>query len=130
MKRIFSILGNKNKGRSVFNISSRGIHRERKSYDDVGTVLGKETFVRKFYALNKARKVLFVRDPYEKLFSGYVDRVFGVTENLRQLLQIIFPPKGNSTKKADCRLTFQDVVVYVTSRKTMQVDQHFRPAYT
>lgn len=81
-KRVFSILKHRGTTKrqldsniSVFNLSGVGIHRKGKL-----DKLEPKSLLSQHYDLVQSFKAfLFVRDPYERLFSGYIDKFFTPT---------------------------------------------------
>ncbi|XP_076445537.1 carbohydrate sulfotransferase 12-like [Babylonia areolata] len=128
MKRVFSILEGKNRGQSLFNLSSRFIHRIRDSYTQMNRNVS--SFLRKYQMVKDFTKFLFVRDPYERLFSAFIDRLFGISENLVKMTRLVKMPQ--SVKKKRCavmNLRFSHLVDYVTHFPPAGMDQHYTPYY-
>ncbi|XP_076437749.1 carbohydrate sulfotransferase 13-like [Babylonia areolata] len=138
LKRVFHILTGRNHGRPLFSLSGRHIHRNRSGkYHVLGTVLEGETLVRRYQVLRSLRKVLFVRDPYERIFSAYVDRLFGVAENLYSLFPALMKDRSTAKDFAldrnscdSVNVTFSDVIRYVIRTPVTELDEHFGPYYT
>ena len=76
-KRVFSILGgSRGNGTAVFNLSSTAIHRSNTLRTLSRPKGPRGGLLRMYHSLQSSQTFLFVRDPYERLFSGYVDKVF------------------------------------------------------
>ncbi|XP_076445538.1 carbohydrate sulfotransferase 13-like [Babylonia areolata] len=128
MKRVFSILEGKNRGQSLFNLSSRFIHRIRGSYTQMRPGTG--SFLRRYHAVNKFTKFLIVRDPYERLFSAFVDRLFGISENLVKMTRLVKMPQSERQNRcAVMNLRFSHLVDYVTRFPPTGMDQHYTPYF-
>ncbi|KAK7483703.1 hypothetical protein BaRGS_00025024 [Batillaria attramentaria] len=122
-KRVFAILDGKHKSSYLFNLSSVSIHNTRAAYDG----LKQKPLLMKYFLLQSSTKFMFVRDPYERLFSGYIDKIFTPNALGGRLSQQISP---NSDHQTSCATdaTFTEFLRYVTHSNS--VNQHFKPAYS
>lgn len=122
-KRVFFILSGHKAGKAVFNLSSTAIHS--------ATVLKylEGNFFQIYQSLQSSKKALFVRDPYERLFSGYVDKFFSpcIFGHDRIISLFRLPKVG----PAECQpaLNFTEFLRYVTNTEGVSVDEHFTRQY-
>lgn len=79
--------------------------------------------------------VLFVRDPYKRLFSGYVDKIFSRYDYWSFLSKSIIhktrPSAPDKSKKCGTDTTLTDLIRYLVSQISAgkSVDSHFRPIH-
>ena len=71
--------------------------------------------------------LVFARNPYSRLFSAFVDKIFivnsmGLAQSVRKFI--------NANKNIDCvlDLEFSDFLKYALYAKTRVIDDHYRPA--
>ncbi|XP_069110692.1 carbohydrate sulfotransferase 11-like isoform X2 [Argopecten irradians] len=88
------------------------------------------------YYLTKSFKVMFTRDPYYRLFSGYVDKLFTVNTLFWQVIgtyikNTLLRPENDIRTKCGHGITFPQFIKYViASQKTgVHTDGHFTPIY-
>ena len=120
-KRVFYILSGHKAGKAVFNLSSTAIHSSKVVKHLKGN------FFQMHHSLQSSKKVLFVRDPYERLFSGYVDKYFSPCAfNHNKIISRFRLPKVGH---AECQpgMNFTEFLLYVT--KTTGINEHFRRQY-
>ena len=125
-KRVFSILDGKHKGSAVFNLSSVAIHTSR-AFDRLG---GDRSFIELYHFLQSSKKIMFVRDPYERLFSGYIDKLFSPCSMTREEVKVIRLFRENETNTA-CQpgVSFTEFLQYVTNQRSVGVNPHFGRQY-
>ncbi|XP_064615308.1 carbohydrate sulfotransferase 11-like [Liolophura sinensis] len=129
-KRVLQIVSGKRQKNDVFDIPAWAAHAglletfQNKGFDEIHELLSIST------------KFMFVREPYSRLFSGYIDKIFtprpaymGTRIKIKN-----FGMRGNETKVTpDCALdiTFTDFVVYVVGTLEENTDRnaHFVPMY-
>ncbi|KAK7490797.1 hypothetical protein BaRGS_00018026, partial [Batillaria attramentaria] len=144
-KRVFNIIAGRNKGNLLFNISSRGIHRQRNPFEKFATTLNTMSFPRQYAFFQSATKFLFVRDPYERLYSGYIDRFFSVTDLLNVMSKRFSqfdvtserPPRAKRPRRngdetachQHVNLTFVEFIQYVTESGPRRANMHFKPVH-
>ena len=122
-KRVFFILSGRKAGKAVFNLSSTAIHSTKVLKHLEGN------FFQMYHSLQSSKKALFVRDPYERLFSGYVDKYFSpcIFGHDTIISRFRLPKVG----PAECQpgLNFTEFLRYVTNTKGVSVNEHFRRQY-
>jgi len=71
--------------------------------------------------------LVFARNPYSRLFSAFIDKIFivnsmGLAQSVRKFI--------NANKNIDCvlDLEFSDFLKYALYAKTRVIDDHYRPA--
>ncbi|KAL8619528.1 hypothetical protein ACOMHN_011879 [Nucella lapillus] len=124
-KRVFSVLDGSNSGRSVFNISGTAIHRAQSAFSTLAQ--GSGSFLAVHHLFQASRKILFVRDPLHRLFSGYVDKFFSPC-SFASLEAGVFRNCFNVTKNnSSCTrgLNFTEFLLYVTNDRGYPVNEHF-----
>ncbi|XP_076449152.1 uncharacterized protein LOC143285641 [Babylonia areolata] len=129
-KRVFAIIDGSLQGKSVFNLSSTGIHRAAKSFDTLAR--GHRSLFTMYYHLQASKKVVFVRDPYERLFSGYVDKLFAPCTMTHTEKNIIQYSRNSWKKETICNrgVNFTEFLLYVTNERSISVNNHFGQQYT
>ena len=73
---------------------------------------------------------MFVRDPYERLFSGYIDKFFSPcirTGEERKIIKLFRTDK--TTTACHAGLSFTEFLLYVTNKGSMTVDRHYNRQY-
>ena len=120
-KRVLSILAGGKQGMAVFNLSSVSIHVHY-VYTLLKGQLGLEE--------NSFKKMIIVRDPYERLFSGYMDKIFSPCSlwNIEAKLISYFRAHGKS-RECQAGPSFTEFLRYVTNKGVLGVNVHFRPQY-
>ncbi|XP_014786519.1 uncharacterized protein LOC106880878 isoform X1 [Octopus bimaculoides] len=79
--------------------------------------------------------VLFVRDPYKRLFSSYVDKVFSRYDYWsgfsRKLIKESRPSAPDKSKKCGTDATLTDLIRYLVSQisEGKSMDSHFMPTH-
>ncbi|XP_076451215.1 uncharacterized protein LOC143287156 [Babylonia areolata] len=89
-KRVFQILkqirdrkqGVTLKNISVFDLSGIRVHRLGDMRKDNEALLDSDF-------LHTARKFMFVRDPYERLFSGFIDKILALTFETHNIVRVV-----------------------------------------
>ena len=120
-KRVLSILAGNKPGMAVFNLSSVRVHTNH-AYTMVSGNLNLEE--------NAFKKMIIVRDPYERLFSGYMDKFFSPCSFPNLELKIIsyFRARGKS-RECQAGASFTEFLRYVTNTGVLHVNVHFGPQY-
>ena len=74
--------------------------------------------------------MIIVRDPYERLFSGYMDKFFSPCSFPNLELKIIsyFRARGKS-RECQAGASFTEFLRYVTNTGVLHVNVHFGPQY-
>ncbi|CAI9725445.1 carbohydrate sulfotransferase 8-like isoform X2 [Octopus vulgaris] len=78
---------------------------------------------------------LFVRDPYKRLFSGYVDKIFSRYDYWdflsKRIINKVRPSAPDKSKKCGTDTRFTDVVRFLVSEisEGKSVDSHFMPIH-
>ena len=67
----------------------------------------------------------FVRNPYTRLLSCYLDKIAGNKPPKRQVLEIM----GRSGDELDMQVTFSEFVEVISSQKIFDMNPHWRPQY-
>lgn len=129
-KRVLQITSGKRRKNDVFDIPARAAHAglletfQSKGFDEIHELLSSST------------KFMFVREPYSRLVSGYLDKIFTPRPAYKGLRNDIknFRLRGNKTKVApDCALdiTFTDFVVFLVGKieENKWRNGHFVPMY-
>ncbi|XP_064615395.1 carbohydrate sulfotransferase 14-like [Liolophura sinensis] len=129
-KRVLQIASGKRQKNDVFDIPARSTHAglletfQKKGFDEIHQVLSIST------------KFMFVREPYSRLVSGYIDKIFTPRPAYRGLRNEIknFGIRGNKTKVvSDCALdiTFTQFVVFLVGKIAENTwrNGHFVPMY-
>ena len=78
-KRVFSILNGFTRN-DIFQMSSVKIHKQPNTF----SISVQKTLHRLLAEEENLTKVIYVRDPYERLFSGYIDKVFAPCSRYKQ----------------------------------------------
>ncbi|XP_029644871.2 carbohydrate sulfotransferase 12-like [Octopus sinensis] len=125
-KRLMLILkGKYQNGSSPYDIAPTKIHTLR--MNTFSTRPRKNAAVLKAY-----KKVVFVRDPYSRLFSGYLDKIFLPQQNFKTLCTYIIKTFRKSVVKNSsiiCPLdvTFEEFLRYVihSNLKNVKKNYHF-----
>ena len=79
--------------------------------------------------LDSSLKFVFARDPYNRLFSTYIDKVFapnGYMWKLSNTAVLRFGPSEDPTDRSDA--TFAEFVSQVNLKDVADIDKHLRPA--
>lgn len=141
-KRVFVLLKDQQQGKSVFNLSGVAVHRRWGLFNTSAS----KPFLLKYFYLQSYTKFLFVRDPYERLFSGYIDKIFtpsyqtqGLSEHIRQHFGENLQPAAMGDRKLANQTTgsfscvtsvsFSEFCRYVTNDIGVAVNAHFMPMY-
>lgn len=132
MKRLFLLLSGKIKGNFVFNISTRIAHSTKPEQLHVKDL--ESSIV--YNELKDYKKILVVRNPYKRLFSGYVDKFLGPNHLYHSTLgrQIIRMFRSNATSyslKCGHDVTFPEFIKYfLHSLSTGHLtNSHFTPIH-
>ena len=77
--------------------------------------------------LNKSNiyKFCFIRNPYTRLLSGYLDKIVGNQSPKRQILMLL----GHDYLDIEKEISFSDFVKVIVSQPISQMDPHWRPQY-
>ena len=118
-KRVFVILGGGEQGKVVFNLSSVGVQANYA----VDHLQGH--FFEKYLSLQSSKKVLFVRDPYERLFSGYIDKFFPPCSFSYATVMSKFRVPAGRRGKCQSGVSFTEFLQYVSNTKGVAVNEHF-----
>ncbi|OWF55797.1 carbohydrate sulfotransferase 9-like [Mizuhopecten yessoensis] len=109
------------------DLDSRWIHNKRKNMTDLTNF---------HYILTKSCKMMFTRDPYQRLFSGYVDKLFTVNTMYWKTTGTYIKNKllnRDQEPQTHCGhgITFPQFINYIIeSEKTgVHTDPHFTPIY-
>ena len=138
-KRVFRILNNLEPRGSLFRQSGllAHVHTEDLTFYNKGS-----QWKRKM--LRSSLKFLFVRDPFARLFSAYIDKIFLpfgfgqaaqiVNERGQNSFDLFSPFSQNSESDEKCRMaipTFATIVHEAVSdpRSVLQYNPHFVPIY-
>lgn len=128
-KRVFQIISGFKNVTDPFQI--QGI----RAYEGYLTAKGM-TFDRIHYLLQHSKKFMFVREPYERLLSGYVDKLFAPNAAYWTFIGtfIVNQFRENSTAEAkQCGhdVTFEEFVRYFihSQHNNMRRDAHFVPNF-
>ena len=124
-KRVLSLLDGKHEGSAVFNLSCETMHTSH-SFHLLGS---DESLLHKHYVLRSSKKIMFAQDPYERLFSGYIDAFLSPCSFTNEEIKIVNLPRTSETK---CRagVSFTEFLHYVTTQKVVPVDPHFERQYS
>ena len=122
-KRVFAILGSAKAGKAVFNLSGTAIHTMNQS-DRL-----KGRFFQMYHSLRSSKKVMFVRDPYERLFSGYIDKYFCPCSFDSSSVISKFRVAVDERGECQSDLSFMEFLQYVTNTQGFPVDDHFNRQY-
>ncbi len=76
------------------------------------------------FASNKLFKFCFVRNPYERLLSGYLDKIARPSEQRALLCRQL-----GLTNPVDQDLTFGEFVNAIYDQSPIEMDNHWRPQY-
>ena len=82
-----------------------------------------------YHTLQSSKKVLFVRDPYERLFSGYIDKFFSPCSFPDSTITSKFRVPAGMLGKCQSGVSFTEFLQYVSNTKGVVVDEHFRRQY-
>ncbi|XP_076449443.1 uncharacterized protein LOC143285885 [Babylonia areolata] len=129
-KRVFAIIDGSLQGKSVFNLSSTGIHRRAKAFDTLA--IGNKSLISMYHHLQSSKKAFFVRDPYERLFSGYIDKLFCpcIFQKVSKTIQNHFRNSWETETHCQRGINFTEFLQYVTNERSIPVNNHFRRQYT
>ncbi|OWF55452.1 carbohydrate sulfotransferase 8-like isoform X1 [Mizuhopecten yessoensis] len=97
----------------------------------------KDTDLTEFhYMLSSSFKMMFTREPYSRLFSGYVDKLFTVNtlywkDTGTYIKNNILKPESKRPTKCGHGITFPQFIKYVieSERTGVHTDRHFTPIY-
>ena len=120
---MLSILGGSEENRAVFDLSGTAIHASRALHHLEGH------FFQMYHSLHSFKKVLFVRDPYERLFSGYIDKYFSPCSFQTATITSKFRVPADSPGTCPSGLSFTEFLQYVTNTKGVKVNDHFGRQY-
>ncbi|KAL4220077.1 hypothetical protein ACF0H5_020488 [Mactra antiquata] len=128
-KRVFQIINGFKNVSDPFHI--QGI----RAYEGYLTAKGM-TFDRIHYLLRQSQKFMFVREPYERLLSGYVDKLFAPNAAYWSFIGtfIVQQFRENATaeaKRCGHDVTFEEFVRYFihSQHNNMRRDAHFVPNF-
>lgn len=128
-KRVFQIISGFRNVSDPFHI--QGI----RAYEGYLTAKGMP-FDRIHYILKQSTKFMFVREPYERLLSGYVDKLFAPNAAYWSFIGtfIVQQFRPNATKRAKVcgdDITFEEFVRYFinSQHNNMRRDAHFVPNF-
>ncbi|XP_067686179.1 carbohydrate sulfotransferase 11-like isoform X1 [Haliotis asinina] len=84
------------------------------------------------HLLNNSLKFIFTRDPYQRLFSSYVDKIYAPNNQFWEVIAkkaALLIRKGIRDPNATCGqdLTFREMVRYLNSLPPQKYDEHFLP---
>ena len=82
--------------------------------------------IRDFTRFNNYTKIAIVRNPYERLISGYKDKI--LTDNYK-FLGFSKELKREKNLSDDVRISFKDFVYYIKNNRN-KLDPHFKPQTT
>lgn len=132
LKRLFLLLSGKLKSNSVFNISTRTAHSTKPEQLQV------EDFDHSFFynKLKDYKKILVVRHPYKRLFSGYVDKFLGPNRLYhatlgRQIIRMFRPNASTYSLECGHDVTFPEFIKYFLHSVTTGhlANSHFIPIH-
>lgn len=119
-KRVLAILdGDVEGNKTVFNLSSVAIHDSPAIHHLEGR------FFEMYNTLQSSKKFMFVRDPYERLFSGYIDKYFCPCYYSDSYITSKFRVPAVKRGKCQPGVNFTEFLLYVTNMKGVPVDEHF-----
>lgn len=128
-KRVFQILSGHKKVSNPFHIKAIS------AYEGFSTVRGL-SFDVIHNILRQSKKFIFVREPYERLLSGYVDKLFAPNAAYwsfigRYTITKFRPSASNLTRTCGHNVTFEEFVNYFiySQQKNEQRDAHFVPNF-
>ncbi|XP_070181090.1 carbohydrate sulfotransferase 11-like isoform X2 [Littorina saxatilis] len=131
--RIFYVL-NHARHPGFFNLSSEDIHA---GVTNKFAVFQGQPFIRRAHWLLMSKRFMFVRDPYERLFSGWADKFF-VPFGLPPFLDAVVKKLGgkNAAAPKDARyvkrcglakgVSFTDLVRFLVDSHPNAINEHFR----
>ncbi|XP_021356455.1 carbohydrate sulfotransferase 11-like [Mizuhopecten yessoensis] len=131
-RRVFYSL----KHKEISNIYSINNH---KVHDKHIPTLGQFDVIEAKRVLRSATTAMFVREPYERAFSGYLDKLHTINPNYMKNLGrpiIKMMRKNATTKSLNCGhdVTFTELIRYLVEQKRngqlLNIDHHFSPIYT
>ena len=123
-KRVIAILDGAKADKAVFNLSGTAIH----TGNQINTLKGR--FFQMYHSLQSSKKVMFVRDPYERLFSGYIDKYFCPCSFDSSSIISKFRVAVVEREKCRSDLSFMEFLQYVTNTQGFPVNPHFNRQYT
>ncbi|XP_014786520.1 carbohydrate sulfotransferase 11 isoform X2 [Octopus bimaculoides] len=82
--------------------------------------------------LKNYKKIIFVREPYSRLLSAYVDKLFVRSSRWQLVLRKISNANNRPRRKCYNNVTFAEFVTYFVKTITngLNTDGHFMPMYT
>lgn len=129
-KRLMTVLNGKSPvAVDPYSISANSIHMLPMDYLPEAPKKKKEM-------LQHYHKMLFVRDPYVRLFSGYLDKMFTARPSIFKLSSYIiktFRPRSTSLeRKCPIDVTFEELIRYVlhSNSHNQHPNYHFQPMHT
>ena len=132
MKRLFLLLSGKLKGNFVFNISTRIAHSTKPEQLNVKDLEPSVVY----NELKDYKKILVVRNPYRRLFSGYVDKFLGPNHLYhstlgRQIIRMFRPNATAYSLQCGHDVTFPEFIEYILhSLPTGHLaNSHFTPIH-
>ncbi|XP_060062736.1 carbohydrate sulfotransferase 9-like [Ylistrum balloti] len=129
-RRVFHLLTH-NETSNLYSIDHFKVHSE-----SIPT-LGRFNLSEARSVLQSSTSALFTRDPYERVLSGYLDKIFAVntyymTHLGRPIIKMLRRNESNTTCGHD--VTFTEFVQYILNMKKngveQEIDHHFTPMYT
>lgn len=126
-RRLFQILAENSKSKSPFDIDpGDALGGNVKTFSDL-------PFYMSTAIVASYKKFIIVRNPFERLFSGYIDKIFSLTLS-HIVKQIVLTQRLNATyNSSQCGhdVTFAEFVKYfIQSERTKNHrDRHFIPMY-
>lgn len=81
------------------------------------------------HKLDTYKKLIVVRDPYERLLSAYRDKLEGGRNRvyLKNISKAIKRQGGTLSSNASANITFSEFVTFVTKLSDNSFDEHWRP---
>ena len=119
-KRIWSILQGTSSESTVFNLSSVDIHL----HPTFHSPLGHTSLLQQGCRLQTFKKIMFARDPYERLFSGYMDKFFTPCNMVPLETKVTKLIRG-VTDECQPGVSFTEFLEYVTNNHSVKVNPHF-----
>ncbi|XP_071103646.1 uncharacterized protein [Haliotis cracherodii] len=109
---------------SDFNVNKAAFNR---------TLLKPKNFPALQNLLNNSLKFVFTRNPYHRLFSSYVDKIYAPNNQFWEVIAkkaALLVRKDNRDPNATCGqdLTFGEMVRYLNTLSPRKYDEHFLPA--